>query len=75
MVETKRLIHEKDYAVHAVAAALIEHGELIGTELEAVFAAADAANPDRAHPFQRQVFTLPKLFQEEGGAAAAGTTV
>ena len=74
MVETKRLIHEKDYAVHAVAAALIEHGELIGTELEAVFAAADAANPDRAHPFQRQVFTLPKLFQEEPGAAAAGAT-
>ena len=74
MVETKRLIHEKDYAVHAVAAALIEHGELIGTELEAVFADADAANPERAHPFERQVFTLPRLFQEDGGAAAAGAT-
>lgn len=75
MAETKRLVHEKEYAVHAVAAALIEHGELIGTELEAVFEAADAANPEHAAPFERRVFTLPQLFQDEGGAgAAAGAT-
>ena len=71
MLETKRLIHEKEYAVHAVAGALIEHGELIGTELEDVFAAADAANPEAAAPFQRQVFTLPRLFDEEGPGAGA----
>jgi hypothetical protein len=74
MVETKRLIHEKEYAVHAVAAALIEHGELIGTELEAVFEAADAANPEAAVPFERQVFTLPRLFDDEGPGAAGATT-
>ena len=75
MIETKRLVTEKAYAVHAVAAALIEHGELIGSELEAVFEAADAANPEAAAPFDRQVFTLPRLFSEEGAAvAAAGAT-
>lgn len=74
MAETKRLIHEKEYAVHAVAAALIEHGELIGTELEAVFEAADAANPEAATPFERQVFTLPRLFNEDGPAAAGATS-
>jgi cell division protease FtsH len=76
MIETKRLVHEKEYAVHAVAAALIEHGELIGTELEAVFEAADAANPDAAAPFERRVFSLPRLFDEEerGAAAGAATT-
>ncbi len=68
MIETKRLIHEKEYAVHALAAALIQYGELIGTELEAVFEAADAAHPDSG-PFERQLFTLPRLFNEEGPAA------
>ena len=37
MDETKRLMQEKEYAVHAVAEALLEHGELIGDELEDVF--------------------------------------
>jgi cell division protease FtsH len=74
MVETKRLVHEKAYAVHAVAAALIEHGELIGTELEAVFEAADAANPEAAAAFERHVFTLPRLFSEDGPAAGGATT-
>ncbi len=73
MVETKRLIHEKEYAVHAVAAALIEHGELIGSELDAVFAAADAANPELAGSFERQVFSLPRLFDEERVAGAGGS--
>jgi cell division protease FtsH len=74
MAETKRLIHEKEYAVHAVAGALIEHGELIGSELEAVFENADAANPDAAAPFARQVVTLPRLFDEEGPAASGATS-
>jgi cell division protease FtsH len=71
MEETKRLVNEKAYAVHAVAAALMEHGELIGTELEQVFVAADAANPDRSAPFQRQLFTLPRLFEDRNGEPAA----
>ena len=66
MTETKRLVSEKEYAVHAVAAALIEKGELIGAELETVFDAADAANPEAAAPFERKLFTLPRLFEERG---------
>lgn len=73
MVETKRLVQEKSYAVHAVAAALIEHGELIGSELEAVFEAADAANPTAAGPFERKLFDLPRLFEDERGSGAAGS--
>jgi cell division protease FtsH len=70
MEETKRLVREKAYAVHAVAAALMEHGELIGTELETVFARADAANVLAARPFERKLFTLPRLFEDRSGAAA-----
>ena len=32
--ETDRLLHEKEPAIHYLARALIEHGELIGDELE-----------------------------------------
>ena len=71
MEETKRLVNEKEYAVHAVAAALMEHGELIGTELELVFTTADAANPDKAVPFERRLFTLPRLFEDRNGEPAA----
>ncbi len=66
MTETKRLVTEKEYAVHAVAAALLERGELIGEELEAVFETADAANLEAAAPFERKLFTLPRLFEERG---------
>jgi cell division protease FtsH len=69
MTETKRLIREKEYAVHAVAAALLEHGELIGDELEAVFDAADAAHPKEAVPFERQLVVLPRMFIEPESAA------
>jgi cell division protease FtsH len=68
MAETKRLIREKEYAVHAVAAALLAHGELIGEELESVFVRADEENPEEATPFERQLVTLPKLFAEPNGA-------
>jgi hypothetical protein len=71
MEETKRLVNEKEYAVHAVAGALMEHGELIGTELEQVFVTADAANPDKAKPFERRLFTLPRLFEDRNGEPAA----
>jgi hypothetical protein len=59
--ETKRLIREKEYAVHAVAAALIERQELIGSELDEVFAYADEAHPDKATPFVRKPMVLPTM--------------
>jgi hypothetical protein len=69
MAETKRLMQEKEYAVHAVANALLAHDELIGEELEAVFRKADAENPDKAQPFERRIITLPRVFQ---GTMVAG---
>jgi cell division protease FtsH len=69
MAETKRLMMEKQYAVHAVAQALLDRGELIGDELEEVFRKADAQHPDEARPFQRKVITLPRVFQ---GTMVAG---
>jgi cell division protease FtsH len=68
MAETKRLIREKAYAVHAVAAALQEKGELIGEELEAVFEAADAAHAEEASPFERQLVVLPRMFVDRENA-------
>lgn len=61
--ETKRLMQEKDYAVHAVASALIQKGELIGPELEEVFRYADESHPDKAGPFVRQPVVLPKMHE------------
>ena len=71
MAETKRLMQEKEYAVHAVASALLAHGELIGDELEAVFVSADRANPGKSAQFERKLVTLPRLFQDP--AIAAGS--
>jgi hypothetical protein len=51
--ETKRLMREKEYAVHAIAGALIQRGELIGPELDELFDAADLSNPEASKPFQR----------------------
>ena len=75
MAETKRLLREKEDAVHAVATALMEQGELIGEELDAVFQAADAANPQHAAPFERKVVTLPKLFQDPAQASGGNWAV
>ncbi len=69
--ETKRLIKEKEYAVDAVASALLEKGELIGPELDEVFRYADLAHPDEATPFERKPFALPKPFEERDGARAS----
>jgi hypothetical protein len=66
MDETKRLVREKEYAVHAVAAALLEQGELIGVELEEVFEKAEADNRDKSGPFERKLISLPRLFRLEG---------
>ena len=62
--ETKRLIREKEYAVHAIAGALIQRGELIGTELEEIFDAADLSNPEASKPFVRQPVVLPKMSED-----------
>jgi cell division protease FtsH len=62
--ETKRLVREKEYAVHAIAGALIQRGELIGSELEEIFDAADLSNPEAAKPFQRHAVVLPKLAED-----------
>ena len=63
--DTKRLMREKEYAVHAVAQALIQRGELIGPELDEIFLYADDANPEKSAPFVRKPVELPKLFEEE----------
>ena len=62
--ETKRLVREKEYAVHAIAGALIQKGELIGSELEEIFDAADLSNPEAARPFERRPIVLPKVSED-----------
>lgn len=59
--ETKRLMREKEYAVHAIAGALLQRGELIGPELDEIFAAADLSNPEMAKEFVRRPVNLPKM--------------
>jgi cell division protease FtsH len=59
--DTKRLIREKEYAVHAIAGALLQKGELIGPELDEIFEAADVSNPEMSKPFVRKPVTLPKM--------------
>jgi cell division protease FtsH len=68
--ETKRLVREKEYAVHAVAGALALRGELIGPELEEIFEAADLSNPEMAKPFERKPIVLPKIADDWGQKAA-----
>ena len=64
--ETKRLMREKEYAVHAIAGALMQKGELIGPELDEIFDAADLSNPAAAAPFERRPIVLPKMNEEWG---------
>jgi hypothetical protein len=64
--ETKRLVREKEYAVHAVAGALATKGEVIGPELEELFVAADLSNPEMAKPFERKPVVLPKWEKDWG---------
>ncbi len=53
--ETDRLLHEKEAAIHHLAKALIERDELIGPELEEVFAEIEARFPYLKRPFERKV--------------------
>ena len=73
--ETKRLMREKEYAVHAVAGALMQKGELIGPELDEIFDAADLSNPEAAKPFQRRPLVLPKMNEEWGEKAASDAPI
>jgi cell division protease FtsH len=54
-VETERLLREKEPAIHHLAKALIDRDELIGEELEEVFAEVEAANPKLTEKFERKV--------------------
>jgi cell division protease FtsH len=61
--ETKRLMREKEYAVHAVASSLMEREELIGPELDEIFKYAEEAHPEKAAPFVRKPLILPTIEQ------------
>jgi cell division protease FtsH len=67
--EVKRLIAAKEAAVHAVAAALVAHDELIGSELAAVFEATEAEHPELRGAFERRRPELPSLYD---GLVVAG---
>jgi ATP-dependent Zn protease len=54
-LETERLLRDKEPAIHHLAKALIERDELIGDELEAVFAEIEAQHPGLLAPFERKV--------------------
>lgn len=53
--ETERLLREKEPALHHLAKALVERHELIGDELEEVFAEVEAAHPELRTTFERRV--------------------
>ena len=82
--ETERLLLHKMTAVHYVARALIERDELIGPELEEVFAEAEAADPTLTRPYERKLLQfrsflprpeqpMPTEWQPAAAAAAAAT--
>ena len=54
-METDRLLHEKEAAIHHLAKALIERDELIGDELEEVFSEVEAAHPELTDTFERRI--------------------
>lgn len=62
--ETRRLVRDKEQAVHAVASALLEREELIGEELDEIYAAVEDRYPELRRPFERQPVELPKPFDE-----------
>jgi cell division protease FtsH len=53
--ETERLLREKEPAIHHLAKALIERDELIGDELEDVFAEVERAHPELLEQFERKI--------------------
>lgn len=63
--ETRRLVREKAPAVHAVASGLLEKEELIGEELDEIYAMVEEAHPEITKPFERKPLVLRKPFDEE----------
>lgn len=63
--DTRRLVREKAHAVHAVANGLLEHGELIGEELDQIYAMVEEAHPEMTEPFVRKPIELTKPFDEK----------
>jgi cell division protease FtsH len=53
--ETERLLREKEPAIHHLALALIERDELIGDDLEAVFAEVEESHPELKDKFERKI--------------------
>ncbi len=68
--ETDRLLHEKEPAIHHLANALIERDELIGDELEEVFAAVEAAHPELLKTFERKILRFREFAPEHGATGA-----
>lgn len=62
--DTKRLVRDKAEAVHAVANGLLDKGELIGEELDEIYAMAEEAHPELKILFVRKPIELPKPFDE-----------
>ena len=63
--DTRRLVREKGPAVHAVANALLEKQELIGDELDEIYAMVEEAHPEILTVFVRKPLELPKPFRDE----------
>jgi len=63
--EARRLVREKAPAIHAVARALLDKGELIGEELDEIFAAVEEAHPEIKPLFERKPLELKKPFDDQ----------
>jgi hypothetical protein len=71
--ETQRLLREKEQAIHHLARALMERDELIGEELEEVFAEAEAQNPELLQPFERKLLQFRPFAPQDRNASEAWT--
>ena len=65
--ETERLLREKEPAIHHLAKALIERDELIGPELEEVFAEVEAAHPELLDEVRAADHPVPGLRADAAG--------
>jgi ATP-dependent Zn protease len=71
--ETERLLREKEPAIHHLAKALIERDELIGDELEEVFAEAETQYPELLQPFERKILQFRPFAPRDRNASEAWT--
>jgi cell division protease FtsH len=56
--ETVRLLREREPALHHLAKALIERDEIIGQDLEDVFAEVEERHPELKRPYERKLITF-----------------